>query len=137
MQLSTSSWGVILVMASFAMFGDPSVGSGGIISLALGGVFWGVGAWALSTLKKHMDDEDRVKKACCWNLGSLSVSALVLSVCTVLPMRSTSVSLTGGSYTRVWTTVALFGFRCGAWLPHDSTRILEIVVRIMEGVKYR
>jgi hypothetical protein len=59
--------GVILVMAAFAMFGDPSVGPGGIISLALGGAFWSVGAWSLSTLKKHIDDEDRVKKACRWN----------------------------------------------------------------------
>ncbi|HML69592.1 hypothetical protein SDC9_204595 [bioreactor metagenome] len=78
--------GVILVMASFAMFGDPSVGPGGIISLALGGVFWGVGAWALSTFKKHMDDEARVKKARCWNLVCFIVSVLVLAVCTVLPI---------------------------------------------------
>jgi len=81
--------GVILVMASFAMFGDPSVGPGGIISLALGGAFWSVGAWALSTLKKHMDDEDRVKKACRWNLVCFIVSALVLAVCTVLPILGT------------------------------------------------
>ena len=46
--------GVILVMASFAMFGDPSVGPGGILSLAIGGAFWGVGAWALSILNDPM-----------------------------------------------------------------------------------
>jgi len=78
--------GVILVMASFAMFGDPSVGPGGILSLALGGVIWGIGAWALSTLKKHMDDEDRVKKACGWNLGCFIFSAIVLLACTLLPL---------------------------------------------------
>lgn len=78
--------GVILVMASFAMFGDPSVGPGGIISLALGGVFWGIGAWVLSTLKEHVNDEARVKKACRWNLVCFIVSALVLAVCTVLPI---------------------------------------------------
>ena len=78
--------GVILVTASFAMFGDPSVGPGGIISLALGGAFWGVGAWALSTLKKHTDDEDRMKKACRPNFVCFILSALVLAVCTVLPL---------------------------------------------------
>ena len=78
--------GVILVMASFAMFGDPSVGPGGIISLALGGAFWGVGAWALSTLKKHTDDEDRMKKAYRRNFVCFILSALVLATCTVLPL---------------------------------------------------
>lgn len=43
--------GVILVMASFAMFGYTSVGSDGLLSIAIGGAFWGVGARALSTLK--------------------------------------------------------------------------------------
>jgi hypothetical protein len=33
-----------------------------------------------------MDDEDRVKKACRWNRICFFLSALVLAVCTVLPV---------------------------------------------------
>jgi len=78
--------GVILVLASFGMFGDPSVGPGGLIALALGGALWGIGAYALNTLKKHADEEDRVKKTCRTNLISFILSCVILSACTVLPV---------------------------------------------------
>ena len=81
--------GVILVMASFAMFGDPDVGPGGLLSFVLGSTFWAVGAWALTTLTKHIDDEMRIKKVCRWNRICFILSALVLAVCTVLPLLGT------------------------------------------------
>ncbi len=82
--------GVILVVASFSMFGDPSVGPGGIISLVVGGVLWGVGAYALNTLKKHSYDEARVKKACVANLVCFVLSCVVLLACTVLPLLASA-----------------------------------------------
>ena len=78
--------GVILVMASFAMFGDPSTGAGGLLAIVIGGVFWGIGAYALNTLKKHSYDEARVKKACVANLVCFILSCIVLLACTVLPL---------------------------------------------------
>ena len=81
--------GVILVLASFSMFGDESVGPGGLIALALGGVFWGIGAYALNTLKKHANDEARVRKACRANFICFIVSCVILGVCTILPILGT------------------------------------------------
>ncbi len=78
--------GVVLVMASFAMFGDPSVGPGGIITFVLGGVFWGIGAYALNTLKRHADDEARVKKVCRTNFVCFIVSCVIMGACVILPI---------------------------------------------------
>ena len=78
--------GVILVMASFTMFGDPSVGPGGFIAIVLGGVFWGIGAYALNTLKKHADDMERVKKVCRVNLICFIVSCVIMGACVILPI---------------------------------------------------
>ena len=78
--------GVVLVMASFAMFGDSSTIGGGLLALVIGGIFWGVGAYALNTLKKHAYDESRVKKACVANLICFILSCIVLFVCTALPI---------------------------------------------------
>ena len=78
--------GVIFVMASFAMFGDPSVGPGGFIAFVLGGVFWGIGAYALNTLKRHADDEVRVKKICRINFVCFIVSCVNMGACVILPI---------------------------------------------------
>ena len=78
--------GVILVMASFAMFGDPSVGPGGLIAFVLGGVFWGIGAYALNTLKKHADETERVRKICRVNFMSFIVSCVIIGACVILPI---------------------------------------------------
>lgn len=78
--------GVVLVMASFTLFGDSSTIGGGLLALVIGGIFWGVGAYALNTLKKHAYDETRVKKACVANLVCFVLSCIVLFSCTVLPV---------------------------------------------------
>lgn len=78
--------GVVLVMASFAMFSDPSVGPGGIITFVLGGVFWGIGAYALNTLKRHSDDEARVKKVFRVNFVCFIVSCVIMGACVILPI---------------------------------------------------
>ena len=77
--------GVVMTTASFVMFGDPSVGPGGIICLILGVALWCVGAWALRTLKLNDYDEVRVKQACLWNLVCFVFSCITLLACTVLP----------------------------------------------------
>jgi len=78
--------GVILVIAGFAMFSDPSVGPGGILALLIGAVLWCIGAYALSTFHKHYDEETRMKKARLINTVCFVVSCVVLATCTVLPI---------------------------------------------------
>lgn len=78
--------GVILVLASFSMFGDSSIGAGALIATVIGGVLWGVGAYTLRTLKKYDYDENRVKKSCVANLVCFIVACVILFCCTVLPI---------------------------------------------------
>jgi drug/metabolite transporter (DMT)-like permease len=85
--------GVILVLASFNLFADPSTGAGGLIAILIGGVFWGVGAYTIRTLKKYAYDEVRVKKSCVANLVCFILSCIVVLCCTVLPILGSMGSL--------------------------------------------
>lgn len=78
--------GVILTLAGFSMFGNPDVGPGGIISVLLGIALWIVGAYMLSTLRKHSDDAARVTKIARWNTVGFVISCVVLGACVALPI---------------------------------------------------
>ena len=81
--------GVILVMASFAMFSDPSIGPVGITALAAGAALWGTGAYALGTLRKHSEDKARMKKSKRINTICFVISCILLAVCTIMPVAGT------------------------------------------------
>lgn len=78
--------GVILTIAGFAMFSDPSVGPGGVIAVALGLAAWVIGAYALNTLKKASADEARRKRARRLNTVCFVCSCAVLAACVILPV---------------------------------------------------
>lgn len=78
--------GVILVMAGFVMFSDPSVGPGGIIAVAIGMALWIIGAYALNTFKKYADDESRVKNLRRLNTICFVISCIILTMVTILPI---------------------------------------------------
>lgn len=78
--------GVILAISGFMMFSDPSTGIGGIIAVAIGIAIWVIGAYALSTYKKYLHDEERVKKAKRLNTICFVISCVVLAAVVILPI---------------------------------------------------
>ena len=78
--------GVILVMAGFFMLTEPDVGPGGIISILLGAVFWGIGAYTLYIKKKCPEDLVRRKWVRPINTISFVLSCIVMAACIILPI---------------------------------------------------
>ena len=74
--------GVILFLASFAMFSDPSTGPGGAISLVVGAAFWITGGVVLARLRGG----ELSRGLAVWNAVVFGVSCLALAACVALPI---------------------------------------------------
>ena len=79
--------GVILTMAGFAMFADPSAFPGPLIAIPLGLFLWIFGAVMLRKLKRHKETNEEIKPALLTtNLVLFILSCIILAACTVLPI---------------------------------------------------
>jgi uncharacterized membrane protein len=78
--------GVILTIAGFIMFSDPSVGPGGIISVTLGVAIWVIGACTLYAFKNSRDNESKIKRIRLMNTICFVLSCVVLGAVIVLPI---------------------------------------------------
>ncbi len=78
--------GVILIMAGFAMFSEPSTGPGGLISLLLG-LLLGVCGWlTLKRLRTEYVPEKTMRTTLITNLVLFILSCIILAACTILPI---------------------------------------------------
>ncbi len=78
--------GVVLFLASFAMFSDPSTGPGGLISLLLGLLFGVCGWLTLRRLRTEYVPEKTMKATLVTNFVLFILSCIVLAACTILPI---------------------------------------------------